>query len=137
APQIAETERKQLADEALRVLDHPELKTLFGPGSRAEVDVLAHLRDGGPAEIAGRIDRIAVTEREVILADFKTGTPPAAGAEAPGNYVRQLAVYRRALAGIYPNRAMRCMLVWTESGTIQEIAAEGLDAASRAVFDAT
>jgi ATP-dependent helicase/nuclease subunit A len=64
----------------------------------------------------------------VLLADFKTGKPPA-GQDAPGNYLRQLAIYRDVMARIYPGRAMRALLVWTDTGAIQEIAAESLNAA--------
>ena len=50
--------RASLTDEALRVIEHPELADLFGPGSRAEVDVLSR---AGTDETVGRIDRLAVT----------------------------------------------------------------------------
>ena len=129
AREIAAPEREGLADEAIRVIAHPELRDLFGPDSRAEVDVLAHLPLAGGQEIFGRIDRLAVTKDCVVFADFKTGRPPAASQDAPGNYLRQLAVYRGLLARIYPGRAMRALLVWTETAAIQEIAAELLDRA--------
>ena len=51
-------DRDALADEALRVIEHPELADLFGPGSRAEVEFIAR---SGADEIVGRIDRLAVT----------------------------------------------------------------------------
>ena len=126
-----------LTDEAIRVIEHPDLVELFGAGSRAEVDVLAHGRIENGREISGRIDRLAVTETSVTVADFKTGRPPAKDAAPPGNYLQQLAVYRDVLARIYPNRAMRCLLVWTESAEIHEIPAETLDTASSAIFTAT
>jgi ATP-dependent helicase/nuclease subunit A len=129
AREIAETERAALANEAIRVIAHPGLCELFGPDSRAEVDVLAHVPHAQGAEIFGRIDRLAITNESVLIADFKTGKPPMVGEPAPGNYIRQLAVYRDVLRRVYPNRAMRCLLVWTETSAIQEIAAERLDMA--------
>jgi ATP-dependent helicase/nuclease subunit A len=137
AAEISEAEREKLVAEALRVIDHPDLRELFGPGSRAEVDLLANFDKGRPAEISGRIDRLAVFEDQVIIADFKTGRPPDDGAEPARNYLEQLAVYRAVLARIYANRAMRCMLVWTENAVIQEIAADRLETASRGLFPAT
>jgi ATP-dependent helicase/nuclease subunit A len=104
---------------------------LFGPDSRAEIDMLAHIADDEAAEISGRIDRLAVSKTSVLIADFKTGKPPNTGQNAPANYIRQLAIYKRVLARIYPNRAMRALLVWTETSTIQEIAPEHLEAALR------
>jgi ATP-dependent helicase/nuclease subunit A len=129
AREVEEAAREKLAEEAIGVIGHPELRELFGPGSRAEIDVLAQISENGGEEIFGRIDRLAVTRESVLIADFKTGAPPSAGQDAPGNYVRQLAIYCSLLKRIYPGRAMRTLLVWTETGTIQEIAPERLDAA--------
>jgi ATP-dependent helicase/nuclease subunit A len=137
APELPAADHAALADEAIRVIDHPELAELFGANSRAEVDLLAQIGVEEAREISGRIDRLAVNETCVVVADFKTGRAPSDGAAVPGNYLRQLAVYRRVLARIYPNRAMRCLLIWTESATIREIPAETLDTASSAVFTAT
>jgi ATP-dependent helicase/nuclease subunit A len=136
APEIA-THHGALADEAIRIIEHPELADLFGPNSRAEIDLLAQFSGDNAREVSGRIDRLFVADDRVTVADFKTGPAPAGSEPLPGNYVRQLAVYRRVLTRIYPNRAMRCLLIWTESATIREVPAETLDAASSAVFTAT
>jgi ATP-dependent helicase/nuclease subunit A len=137
APELSAADHGSLVDEAIRVIEHPDLADLFGAGSRAEVDLLAQIGTDQAREISGRIDRLAVSKDQVTVADFKTGRAPVAGEDAPRNYVRQLAVYREVLRRIYPNGAMRCLLIWTESATIREIPAEALDAASSAVFTAT
>jgi len=124
AKDLPETERTALAEEATRVIELPALAGLFGPSSRAEVDVVARLPEG---EVTGRIDRIAVMPDAVLVADFKTGTPPPASAPAPENYLFQLALYRRALLRIYPGKAMRTLLVWTAGPAIQEVPAAVLD----------
>ena len=110
--------RSSLTNEVLKVMEHSELAELFGSGSRAEVDVLAR---SGTHEIIGRIDRIAVTPEQVLIADFKTGAPPAGEAAAPPDYVRQLALYSDVLARVYPNKAMRALLVWTAGPAIHRI----------------
>lgn len=130
ASELAQTEREALVQEALRVIEHPELKDLFGPSSRAEVDILAQTP---AAEIVGRIDRLAVTASAVLFADFKTGKPPFPPGDAPENYVQQLALYRDVLARIYPGRAMRALLVWTAVPAIQEIPPDRLNAAMAAI----
>jgi len=128
AREIDETSREKLTDEAIDVIEHPGLRELFGPESRAEIDVLAQISKNGGEEIFGRLDRLAVTKESVLIADFKTGKPPGADRDAPANYVRQLAIYCGLLGRIYPERAMRALLVWTETRTIQEIAPERLEA---------
>ena len=42
---------------------------------------------------------------------------------------RQLALYRAVLAQLYPDRAVRAALIWTEVPDIMELSAEVLDAA--------
>ena len=83
-----------------------------------EIDLLAR---STAHEIVGRIDRLAVTPTQVLIADFKTGAAPADGVTAPPDYVRQLALYSDVLARIYPDKAMRALLVWTAGPAIHRI----------------
>ena len=90
----------------------PELAPLFGPDSRAEVPLAGVV---GEQAIFGQVDRLAVTAREVLLIDYKTNrTPPATAALVPPAYLRQMAAYRALLQAIYPTRAVRCALLWTD-----------------------
>ena len=95
-----------MAREALAVIDHPDFAPVFAPGSRAEVPVIADLSELGPgARVNGQIDRLAVTADTVLIADFKTNRPPPKTPEAtPAVYRAQMALYRAALAKIYPGK---------------------------------
>ena len=82
---------------------------------------------GALRPVSGQIDRLAVTGREVLIADFKSerivpATPPDA-------YVAQLALYRAVIRNIYPNHIVRAALVWTQISRLDEIPAEQLDSA--------
>ncbi len=130
-------ERMGLAERALATLARPELAPLFAAGSRAEVAVAGALpRHGRPAlPFAGRIDRIAVGADAVYVADFKSGAP--FGATSPPAYVAQLALYRAALAPLYPDRPVRAFLVWLGAAEVVEIPPAELDEAlSNLVIDA-
>jgi len=82
-----------------------------------------------PALVSGQIDRLAVTPDEILIVDFKTNqAPPRLAAEAPPSYVRQLALYRAILRKLYPQRSIRCALLWTEIPELMEISAPALDA---------
>jgi ATP-dependent helicase/nuclease subunit A len=107
----------------------PRLAALFGANSRAEVAVAALLPRPGlaPTPFVGRIDRVAVSEESVLIADFKSGAPR--GEATPASYVAQLALYRAALAPLYAGRRLRAFLVWLDEPDIVEIAPEALDAA--------
>ena len=120
----------RVVTQALAVLDDPQMARLFGPGSQAEISLGGRviLPGGRSIEIYGQIDRLAVSNDDVWLADFKTGRPRLA-ADTPDPYLAQLAVYRAAVAPLYPGRRVRCFLVWTEGPLGVEIEAARLEAA--------
>ncbi len=127
----AEGERVALADGVLALLEDPRFAGVFAPGSRAEVSIAGRLERTGrpPALVSGQIDRLVVSEGEVLIVDFKTGhAPPDAAAKAPAGYVRQLALYRAVLQKLYPKWAVRAALLWTETPELMEISAPALDA---------
>lgn len=105
-----------LAAEILAVLDHPDHAALFGPRSRAEVP-LTGLIEGraGPFAVSGQVDRLVVEPGLVQIVDYKTNRPPPAEpAGVAPLYCRQMAAYRAVLRGIYPDRPVRCLLLWTD-----------------------
>ena len=129
--ELAEAQRKTIADEVMRLIDDARFAPLFLPGSRAEVPIVGKLTIGGKAfRVSGQIDRLAVTQHAVLIADFKTNRPsPRRIEDVPPAYVRQLALYRAVLAKLYPGRTIRAALIWTEIPDIMEVSAATLDAA--------
>jgi ATP-dependent helicase/nuclease subunit A len=119
ASDLAAEAREGLLGEALAVLDHPSLAPLFAAGSLAEAPV-AGLIDG--VAVAGQVDRLAVTQEEILVADYKTNRPaPREVTEVPDIYRRQMASYRALLSAIWPDRKVRCWLVWTEGPRLMEL----------------
>jgi len=119
-------EAEQLAEQTVAVLRHPDLAALFGPHSRAEQPITGLI---GRVVISGKVDRLAVLPSEVLLADYKTGRDaPAEVSATPVLYLRQLASYRAVLQAIYPERPVRCVLVWTSGPTVVALPPALLDA---------
>ena len=136
---LSEDDCARIAQQALAILDDPRFGALFAPGSRAEVAVVGMLpRDGHPPySVTGQIDRLVVTDGEVLIADYKTNRPaPTALADVPRGYRQQLALYRALLQRIYPGRAVRAALVWTDNATLMELSGEALDAEMTALTGA-
>ncbi|MEZ5935044.1 MAG: double-strand break repair helicase AddA [Alphaproteobacteria bacterium] len=104
--------REEIAGEVRAVLDHPDWASLFGPGSRAEVPLVGQV---GGKRVNGQVDRLAVLPDQVLIVDYKTNRPPPKRPDqvAPA-YGRQMAIYRALLRQIYPDRRVRCALLWTE-----------------------
>ncbi len=124
-------EREALATQVLALIDDPQFASVFASGSRAEVPIIGRLqrRHGSPLLVSGQIDRLAITQREILIVDYKTNqAPPRTPQDAPRAYLRQMALYRAVLAKLYPDRAVRCWLLWTERPEIMELSTAALDA---------
>jgi len=123
-----------LADETLTVLDDPRFAPAFAPdaghgGSRAEVAFMAALPQLGPgAQVNGRVDRLAVTDTEVFILDFKTNRPPPVREDDVSPiYLAQMALYRAAAARIFPDRRIVCGLIWTDGPFLMRLSDPILD----------
>jgi len=126
---LATGDAKALVEETLSIIDDSAFAPLFGANSRAEVAVAAQLPELGNVRVSGQIDRLAVTEDAVLIADFKTNRPPPAKPEdTPVLYRTQMALYRAALAKIYPGKRIDCALVWTDGARLMPLPASLLDA---------
>jgi ATP-dependent helicase/nuclease subunit A len=116
-----------LADETLRVLSDPTFAAAFAPGSRAEIGLVADL--DGLGRINGRIDRLAVSDKEVLIVDFKTNRPPPKHEDELARIYRtQMTLYRAAAEKIFPGRRIACALVWTDGPSLMPLSAALLDA---------
>jgi len=131
---LSEVEHADIIAKVFGVLDDARFAPLFAPGSRAEVSVAGLV---GDLEVPGQIDRLAVTDNEILIADYKTNRPaPARIADVPPAYVRQLALYRALLQKIYPQKKVRAALLWTETPELMELSHEAMDAALAQVTSA-
>jgi ATP-dependent helicase/nuclease subunit A len=127
---IADDAANTLIAETLAILDDPTFAPLFAEGSRGEVAITAELPElGKGVRVSGQIDRLAVKDDAVLVADFKTNRPPPASAEAtPALYRAQMALYRAALAKLYPGRRIACALIWTDGARLMALPDALLDA---------
>jgi ATP-dependent helicase/nuclease subunit A len=131
---LSEAEHEEMTAQAFAILNDTRFAPLFSLGSRAEIS-LAGVVDG--VEVPGQIDRLVVTDSEVLIADYKTNRPaPTRIADVPPTYVRQLALYRALLQKIYPRKAVRAALLWTETPELMEFSGDVLDAALMQVTSA-
>jgi ATP-dependent helicase/nuclease subunit A len=105
--------RIDLAEQALSLLDAPEIAHLFFPDSLAEVPITANLGLDGQ-RIHGIIDRLIVTPAKVTAVDFKSNrTVPGTAETCPEGLLRQMGAYAAALAQIYPNHEIETGILWT------------------------
>lgn len=118
---LAGDQQQQILGEVFAVLSDLRFAALFGPSSRAEVS-LAGVVGEGLQVVSGQVDRLAVTVDEVLVVDYKTNrTAPTSDAEVPKAYVRQMAAYHALLRQIYPDRRVKCLILWTEGPHLTQI----------------
>ncbi|MGE4045513.1 MAG: double-strand break repair helicase AddA [Acetobacteraceae bacterium] len=123
---LSAADARGVVDEVLAILTHADLAALFGPDGRAEVPLTGVV---GDVVVGGLVDRLAVLPDRVLLADFKTNRrPPARAEDTPVLYLRQMATYRSVLRAIYPERPVRCALIWTRDARVSILPDAMLDA---------
>ena len=114
---------EQLIKKAMSILSNPQNAVLFGPDSRAEVPFLVNAqRDGKKIRIAGRIDRLIVTDTKVLAVDFKSDAHPANSPEqvAP-SYLTQLGLYALIGERLFENREIDAAIFWTTSESMMHL----------------
>jgi ATP-dependent helicase/nuclease subunit A len=119
-------ERRDIVRKVLGILDDANFAEIFAPGSRPEVPIVGRIpRPGGePVLVSGQVDRLAVAGDAVLIADYKTDRRVPGGPHEVEPYVAQLALYRAVLARLYPDKAVRAALVFTEGPNLMELAPE-------------
>jgi len=111
------------------ILGDRDFAALFSPASRAEVAIMGEVAvRGKQRQVSGMIDRLAVTDAEVLVVDYKTNRPPPSSlAEVPPAYVLQLALYRELLRPLYPGKVVRTALLFTETPELMPLPDTALD----------
>ena len=116
-------QREQITAETLAVISHPKFAAIFGPDSLAEVSLTGSapgLPDG--VVLNGQVDRLVITDHEILIIDYKTNRPPPTDAkDVPRLYLAQMAAYQALLRAIHPDRKVRCALVWTDGPRLMEL----------------
>ncbi|MGF7158658.1 ATP-dependent helicase/nuclease subunit A [Rhodoligotrophos appendicifer] len=121
AHKLREDQQNNIWEEVSAILEDTRFAAVFAPGSLAEVPLAGFSRDDG-VKLVGRIDRLAVTDDEVLIVDYKTNqSPPLSQNEVPEAYRRQLGIYAELAGRIFPSRHVRCALLWTYGPHLMEV----------------
>ncbi|MEL6665012.1 MAG: 3'-5' exonuclease, partial [Pseudomonadota bacterium] len=124
-PDISSDEIEEMLSVTLSTLDDPNFASVFAPGGRSEAAIVGTLPNG--QMVNGRVDRLIIRPDEILIIDFKTDRPAPTDASAVEFAYRvQLAAYRAVLADIYPDRPVRCALLYTDGPRLIEIPGDEL-----------
>jgi len=110
---LDQTIHTEITTEILNILNNPDFAPLFDPSSMAEVPVTGYIE--GKGIISGQIDRLLVTPETIWVIDYKTNRPPPKDIKnVPEMYQIQMEAYAQILTEIYPDRAVKAALLWTD-----------------------
>jgi ATP-dependent helicase/nuclease subunit A len=121
---LSSDEQLEIAATVMRLLEHDTYGAVFAEGGLAEVPIVARVKISGDRTVAidGRIDRLVIEPHQLLILDFKSNRPPPDSlADIDASYIRQLALYRRAMLDVFPERAVRAALLWTEGPNLMEL----------------
>jgi ATP-dependent helicase/nuclease subunit A len=118
-------ERASIEAETLAVIGAPQHARLFGPGSLAEVPIVGVV---GGHVVSGQVDRLVVSSEGIDIVDYKTNRPPPhRPADVAEIYLKQMAAYRAVLKLVYPDKPVRCLLLWTDGPSLMALDGAVLD----------
>ncbi len=128
-PGLNEETKNAWCDEVLKVLRDENFSQIFAPGSQAEVKI-GGTPKGAKKDIIinGQIDRLRVTQNEVLVVDYKTNQPPPKTEQDVAQaYLAQMAAYRALLGEIYPDKPIKAALLWTYEARLMLLSDDILD----------
>ena len=120
---LASGTTENLVEDVMAILEHGDFAPIFSENSQAEVSIAGHINlKSGRRLISGQIDRLLVKDDHVWIIDYKTGRQiPANAEEISGSYLSQLALYQHIIAQVYPNKAVKCALLWAEGPKLMPV----------------
>ncbi len=105
----------------LSVFHHPNFEEFFNEHTLTEVPLVGTVEG---QKIRGVIDALTIKadSKEIFVLDYKTGHfQENYQNNPPEPYVQQMALYKKVLEKIYPDYAIKSLLIWTEVGIVQEV----------------
>ncbi|ADR52047.1 double-strand break repair helicase AddA [Candidatus Liberibacter solanacearum CLso-ZC1] len=111
------------------LLKDPIMSTAMSSDSYAEVSVSGKIHlSKKDVLISGRIDQIAISQKNVFIFEYKTHPLLPKGIEyIPSSHITQLAIYEKVLKNLYPDKSIICLLIYISGPKIFMIPQEKLD----------
>lgn len=121
-------ETETLIAQTCALIVAPHLAHVFADSALSEVDITANIAALGGRRMHGTIDRLIITDDSVLIVDFKSNRlVPDQSDKTPLGLVRQMAVYRDAIAQIYPDHRISAAILWTATAELMTLADALLD----------
>ena len=108
---------------SLGTLEDPAFADIFSTEGRNEAAIVGNLPNG--ILVNGRVDRLIIQSEQVLIIDYKTDRPaPKNAADVDDSYLVQMAAYQSVMQDIYPDRPVRCALLYTDGPHLIELSSQ-------------
>lgn len=120
--------QQKTVKQVMAVLNDPEFSALFGARSRAEISIGGFVeKDGRKQSFSAQIDRLVVEDQTVLIVDYKNNRRvPEDISQVSHDYIVQMAAYKMAVEQIYPDKEVKCALLYTQEALLIPLPAEKL-----------
>lgn len=118
-----DAQKTEIIVTVFKTLNDKDLGAIFGANSRAEVAIIGK-SPALPKDIIinGTIDRMIITDKEILILDYKTNRPPPKTImDTPKQYINQMAAYYAVLREAFKDKEIRCALLWTDGPMLAQI----------------
>jgi ATP-dependent helicase/nuclease subunit A len=117
--------RAELVELVCAVIGDARFADVFAPDALAEAPLAAVVNG---QVVAGKVDRLHVSDTRVLVVDFKTNRrAPASLSAAPESHLKQMAAYAAALQEIFPDRRVDAALLYTAGPVLLPLDPDTLD----------
>ncbi len=111
----------------IQLISRSELEPFLAVGSQAEVEIWGTLENG--QYVHARVDRLAITDTEILLLDYKTDRFVPAVISPDHSYAQQIAIYADLLQKTHPSHQIKAALLWTQTSKLEWLSADLLSKA--------
>ncbi len=128
---LSDNDQQQTLRQVMALLNDPEFGVLFGPNSRPEVSIAGFIEKSGKKQtLNAQIDRLVVDDKTVLIVDYKNSRRvPKNPGQVQFKYIVQMAAYKLAVQQIYPDKEIKCALLFTREAKMMALPGELLDKA--------
>jgi ATP-dependent helicase/nuclease subunit A len=117
---LTEEDATTILSKITKLLENANFAKIFSPQALIEAPI--YLKDDAGNLQLRRLDRVLVTDEEVLILDYKTNRiAPQNLNNLPATYVKQMREYKDIMAKIYPNKKIRGIILFIESMSHFEI----------------
>ncbi len=119
-PDVSPEQVEEMLSVSLQTLNDPAFANVFSVNGRNEAAIVGTLPNG--VLVNGRVDRLIIQPDEILIIDYKTDRPaPKRAQDIDIAYKVQMAAYQVVMQDLYPNRSVKCALLYTDGPHLLEL----------------